>query len=62
MVMISVKLDSEFVESVKHVAKMRHRSVPQQIIHFTLIGKAMEFSGDKCYREVLMAQEIPKIK
>lgn len=60
--MISVRLDSDFVADIKLLADKRNRSVPSQIKHLVLIGKMMEESNGKTYREILQGQEVPVIK
>jgi hypothetical protein len=56
----SVRLDDDFVESVKIHSAAAHRTVPKQIEHWSKIGQMVEDNPDLSYefiREALIARE-----
>jgi hypothetical protein len=57
---ISVKLSEDFVVQAKRYAAVQHRSLPKQIEHWSLIGKAAEENPDLPFaliRDILIAQQ-----
>lgn len=57
---ISVRLDDDFVETVKMYSSASHRTVPKQIEHWAKIGQIVEDNPDLPYgfiREALIARE-----
>ncbi|WKX25987.1 MULTISPECIES: ParD-like family protein [Erwiniaceae] len=56
----SIRLDDDFVESIKIHAGVAKRSVPKQIEHWASIGKILEENPDLTYEfvmETLLAKQ-----
>jgi hypothetical protein len=57
---INVKLSETLVDQAKRHAAIQHRSVPQQIEHWSLIGKIVEENPDLPFtviRDILIADQ-----
>ena len=48
----SVRLDDEFLESVRPAAKTYRRSIPKQIEHWSEIGKVAEQNPSLTYHQI----------
>ena len=57
---VNVKLSEEFVNQVKHYARVEHRSVPKQIEYWSQIGKIAAENPDLPFsviRDILIADQ-----